>query len=499
MFSFWHRNILGQYDPQEKWVGFDFRNLFLDRVGAELTYFHEMTHSVLSRSTDFGQATQMIYQLLPYMKHLSIKDREDIKNALMNSQMLVQEGMASLMEILRLRMLKNKQFALDWAKENLPEDYYNRFIRLVFVLDLSNSYKDYFTQKIPHLALHTAIRKKIVEQNLLSNSRKFVNYLETDANNPDIRFQKMIDVIRYKKYLVTKTPSEICNNTGIVLHPDVSKQDVADFQNYVYSLTDIKRKNFVADDIKDAKDVNVLTDANDQIIIGNMNLNLAKDAIVFFDAEQFLPHKNEISAVMVNLLGDELDYKEYMEMLTGRKFEAALVAFSKNGAKYIIGADIVTISSWVKSQFSEATLLVKWGLYVPGRTELSYFGGSRNPDVVVYNTIHDLEEKFEKWFKVGNKAEYLYVGASQDHPFQILILKDNLGVLHLVNVFGNVMIDNFFQKYKNNLARGNPISFLSTTKHYNNIMSIWMGLPWEIDWYKTMTDQKEFHLRGEND
>lgn len=218
MYSFWHRNILGKYNPQDRWIGLDFRSLFLNPVAAKLTHIHELVHSVLFRSTDFGQATQAIYQFLPLMKHLSRQERKEVITVLRNSQIFLQEGAATLMEILILRKDKGKQFALNWAKGHLNREYYQKFSELSFVLDLSKRYRENFTKKIPHLALHTAIRKNIVKKDLFSNIGKFTTYLAGEDNNPDIRFKKMVDVIKYKTYLVTKKPAEICRETGIKLH-----------------------------------------------------------------------------------------------------------------------------------------------------------------------------------------------------------------------------------------------------------------------------------------
>ena len=50
---------------------------------------------------------------------------------------------------------------------------------------MGKRYKEYFTAKIPHLALQTAIRKNVVEKDLLSDPNKLINFLIEDENNPD--------------------------------------------------------------------------------------------------------------------------------------------------------------------------------------------------------------------------------------------------------------------------------------------------------------------------
>ena len=109
-----------------------------------------------------------------------------------------------------------------------------------------------------------------------------------------------------------------------------------------------------------------------------------------------------------------------------------------------------------------------------------------------------MENNFDDWFKKGNKAEYLHMGASEGHPFQILLIKDGGGVLHLVNSFKGPLYE-FLQEHKKNLIKGNTERFLKNTRHYNNVLAVWMDMPWEVDWYKSMLDGKEVHYRKSPD
>lgn len=54
MYNFWHNIVLGHYSTEDRWVGLDYKSLFLDPVLANLTYIHEITHGVLSRT--FGRS-----------------------------------------------------------------------------------------------------------------------------------------------------------------------------------------------------------------------------------------------------------------------------------------------------------------------------------------------------------------------------------------------------------------------------------------------------------
>lgn len=493
MSSYWHNTILGKYSPEDRWVGLDFRNLFLDPLATKLTHIHELTHSVLSRSTGFGQATEVIYQLLPKMKHLKSEDKDLIRLSLRSAQIFTQEGSACLMELLRLKSEIGRLAALDWAKQHFTTDYYEIVENFFFVLELGQRYRDCFTMQIPHSAMHTGIRRAIVQQDLLSSAEKFVNYLQDENNNPDARIQKMINVIRYQTYIPTRSPQEICSLTGITYFSDVTKQDAADFLNYIHNLAGNKI-NIIADQIRDSKDIDVLSEANGQIIIGNMNLNLQDNATVLWKIEDLLHFKDVIEVVMVNRMGDDLEYKDFIEQLIGKKLEVGLVAFLKTGEKYMFGSDMPTISKLLINEFSNCTLIVKWGLYKPGEKELLYFTNSRKPDVVIYNTAKDLDNNFNNWLNNDNQFEYLFLKASEDHPFQIILIKDSNNVLHFLNTF-NRPANDFLKKYTKNLVKAKAESFLNDAKHYNNTLSVWGGMPFEVDWYKSMLDGKNVHFR----
>lgn len=493
MSSYWHSTILGKYSPEDRWMGLDFRNLFLDPLATKLTHIHELTHSVLSRTTDFGQATEIIYQLLPKMKHLKSKDKDLIRSSLRNAQIVTQEGSACLMELLRLKSEIGKREAFKWAEEHFTPAYYQYVGKFFFVLELGQYYRDSFTMHIPHIAMHTGIRNAIVKEDLLSDPKKFATFLQDNNNNPDVRLQKMIDVIKYRTYIPTKSSEEICHLTGISYTSDVTKQDAANFLNYVHNLTGNSLR-ITAEQIRDSKDIDAVSEANEQIIIANMNLNLQDNATALWKIEDLLHYKDAIEVVLVNRMSDDLEHKELIEQLIGKKIEAGLVAFLKSGEKFIFGSDIATISLLIANEFSNTTLLVKWGLYKPNEKELLYFPNSRKPQVVIYNTTINLDENFEEWFSNGNKAEYIFLGVSENHPFQIIIIKDNNGVLHLVNTF-NRPANDFLAKHAKSLIKVRPENFLNETRHHNNALAVWGGMPFEVDWYKSMLDGENIHLR----
>jgi hypothetical protein len=480
MFTSWHSITLGAYNPEDRWVGLDYPSLFFDALKTELTLIHEMTHYVLCKDTDFGQAVEAIYELTPHLNHFDKSEKDRLKVALRDAQIFVQEGTASLMEMLRLKRLKDKPFARNWARENMRQDYYERFEKLSFVFDMSNRYRDFFTKKVPNIALHTGIRRAIVEQDLLSDSNKLLAYLSEANNNPDRRFLKLIETLVYKPFLVTKTTKEICKETGVVLVDDVSKEDVACFLTYLLRFTDKPRK-VKADEIKDARDSKETMEMSfEDMFVANLNLNLASNGIFLWSLEDLLHYEDVVEAVLVNRLGDDLEWRDELELMTGRKFDAGVIAFSKNGEKFLIGLAFDEVVGLLNGGFSDKSVFVKWGLCVPGEKEIVYFSGSGMPNVVIYNSIKHLVDNFQGYFKKGKKAEYMYLSV-ENHPFHSLVLQDSSGVLHWLNAYGNKHVDIFLTENKPFLTKGR-VDMLSDPKHFNATFSVWMGFPWGIDW-----------------
>jgi len=167
---------LGRYSSEDEWVGLDYKKLFLDPSLARITYIHEVCHSLLGKTTEFGQATTTLFQTLPKIRIFSKKeDREKIEKELMESQLFVQEGSATLMQTLSHAREIGKTAAMRWAENHLPNDYYNRLDILAFVFDIGSRYRNLFTKKIPHLSMHTSIRRNLLHP--ISINRKLPFFL----------------------------------------------------------------------------------------------------------------------------------------------------------------------------------------------------------------------------------------------------------------------------------------------------------------------------------
>ena len=489
MYSVWHNSILGAYDLEGRWIGLDYTNLLKDNLTVQLTIFHEQTHYFLCRDTDFGQAVESIYQFMPFFKHITKEEKEEIKKALSRNQKLVQEGTASLMEFLHLKRVKNKKAALEWAKKSMPDEYFQRLEKLMFVADLSSRYGDFFTMKIPFTSLHLDLRKKIVALDLLSKPSDFIEFLEETNNNPDKRFEALIEVIRYKDYLVTKPENIICEASKIEFYPNNTKEEVAKFLTYLSSLTENPRK-FEPTEVKDPRTAGeTLLMSFDDMVIANMNVNLGGSDLLN-TMEDLLHYEKEIKAIMVVTFDIEDDWNKGLSSITGRKHEVGLTALLETGERLGIGMTFRQASELTKNQFADKTLMVKWGLYKPGLTSLIYFPNSRIPDVVIYNSFIQINKNFEEYFASRKTASFIRIGY-KNHPFQMLVIKDENGVLHIVNTFGDRGVSKFTQDHRDLLKNEDPKFFLSKNDAFNHTMSFWNGLPWGVDWYRLFIEDLE--------
>lgn len=489
MLSYWHSTILGQFDPQGLTGGLDYSRLFLSPVHAEATWAHETAHGVLCTTTEFGQATTTIYRALPKLNSLNSEEKKVIKLAFRENQLFLQEGSATLLQVLYLAGKVGKKQAIAWAKDNLPLDYLARFEELLFVFNMGQKYRELFTSKIAHLALHTGIRKKITDLDLLNKPQDFIAFLNDPENIPDVRFKMMVELIRKKPYLVLKPPEEIVALAGITSFPDPSKQDVADFMNYVGASVG-EEINIKAEDIGSVKQgQEALLDVSEKIIVGNMNFQGLSSEFLW-DMNDFLHYADKMEAIIVSEFSFDLEEGPLAEKITGRKHEVGILGFIQGGYRYSIGMDRATAKELLLNQLKEKTLIVKWGLYEPGSKHIVRIPGTPPPTVVIYNSVNDLDLRMENWLP-SHKGSYIHIGISEDHFFQTFIMKDEDGILHLVNSKGNKAISDFIAKYRSSLSSSQPQDLISNPKDYNNTVSVWMGLSWDIDWFNTMVRQKE--------
>ncbi len=498
--SNWFHAAKGRYFIKDKWIGLDYSKLFLDPIDAEITLYHETSHSIMAVETDFGQATQVIYKLQDALNHLDAPTKELLCQTLYLAQDFVQEGLATFMQIAHLGNLTNKDRALKWAKENLPDEYQEKLEKLKFGLDLSARYRDFFTGKISWLVMEAGFRKNASKLKLLSDVDTLKKYLEDPEVNPNKRLEKVIETLKYKGWLVTKPMPEIAEACGIQYFDPATRQEVADYLTYVASLT-ANPHTFTESDITEtpASD-EILRQAQSTIVVGNMNFNFEESAEALFNLDDFLHYADQMELLFIALDDEPQDklYKQYIRSQTGHDPEISLGGFLKSGEKYITATSKQKTGELLNKELKTPTLLVKWGGFSLETNSFAWSSTTRVPDLIVYNTVADLEKTLSVYLDKypKEKFEYLHLGASENHPLQTLFIKiDGKSSIHVANAFGNRSIAGFIQKYKDKSGKITDDELKVYKIHINNLMACWMGMKWEIDWVETMLDGNILHYR----
>lgn len=495
----WFDTNLGNYDLAERWIGLDYKELFLDPILADITFAHEASHAVMAMQSDFGQATNVIFKLRDNFTKLKQEEVDSIlKPLFLHSQDKVQEGFATFMEISTLRQLTSKQHAITWAHQNLPPPYKQYLAPLLFGFELSKRYRGFFTAKVSWLAMETGIRKALVEQNLLENTSKLADYLAKEDNNPNARLLKICETLRIKPWLVTKDNPTIARECGIKFHEPATKEEVAKFLNYTTSFTD-KPQHFSAQQIGDTpQGADAFIQVSKNMIVANLNLRLAETSEVFFNLDEFLKLTDGIEIIFVNPHDKDWEFRDLLKLISGQEPEVAIGGFTKEDRKFLTIASGGKAAEIINGKLKEATLFVKWEGYDLTKDQLIWSDIVRRPDLVVYNTIQQLQERMKQAIEASSdiKFRHLHLGASEGHPFESLLVKiGDLHPLHTVNCFGNKGILETIELMRSKTTVITPEELKNDKNHINNLMSLWMGMPWNVDWVETMISGKEIVYR----
>lgn len=496
----WFHAIKGRYHIADKWIGINYS--ILDPLVANMTWVHEMSHSLIALQSDFGQATNVIAKVLQdyELDHLSDEEKGKIGKLIHDSQEFVQEGFATFMQLCWLRRQVGKAATLSWANENLPPKYLERFEKLAFAFEMSERYREYFTQKIPHLVMETAIRRYGQQLKILSSPELLEDYLSNPDNNPDKRLEKIIHVLQNKSWLVTKSLPEIAEAAGITYHDLTTKKEAANYLTYVLSLTD-RPKVIQPEQIGDIPEgLDGYRLAGQNIIIGNMNVSFTEKSEVIYNYDDFFFYTNVIEAVFISLHGDGLEYREVVKLVTGQEPEVSFGAFTfrSTGEKYLTITSKEHAAEILNNQFKDKTVIVKWGGYDVSKNQFIWSEVARPPDIVLYNNARQLTETL-KAFKGKDpevKLKRLHVAVAENHPVQTLLLKvEGQQPIHAVNTFGNRDISEILKEITDCSELMTNEELRADKKHLNNLLAF-LDFPWEVDWIETILNgNKNLYLR----
>ncbi len=494
--SSWFHTVKGQYHITDKFIGLDFARLFLHPEEAQGTFIHEITHGIIAEF-DFGQATQNFLWLQNSFAHLSESEQAEMAEMLVMAQNFVQEGFATLMQVQRLGSLMGKKAAREWAEKNLPPDYLSRLHEFDFLLGVSQKQKDFFTSKASEIAMQTGIRKNAPTQGVFRNPAALKDYLKGD-NNPDFRLRKMIEILKYKPYLVTRPQQEIAEACGITFYPYATKQECADFLNYVLDLSG-KPERATAAMVGDTPlGVDLVLKVADKTVVSNINLNLAETAELILNTADLLHYADVLEAIILIDNNASEENKDFFRRIIKDEPEINVIGFRQTGEKYTSMLSKAKAVEIFNNHISKPTLLVKEGYYNPSTKNMDLASGLRTADVVIFNNADNLRYSIAALVKQNKdlKLKYLHAGTTENHPFQMLIVKvDGQSPIFVASAFGNKKISDFIQELKDNLTIMSAEEIRENKRHLNNFMSTWLGVPWQADWIETMLDGQQFHFR----
>ncbi|QQG43590.1 MAG: hypothetical protein HYW45_01055 [Candidatus Daviesbacteria bacterium] len=488
--SSWYHTVSGRYNISGQWIGLDYSQLLGDPKIADSVVAHEMAHTAMAKETDYGQVTQNVLYLLENFNHLDEDQKAKLGSLLLDAQDFVQEGLATLFQVAHLSNLTNKRYALDWAKKNLPDKYQEKLNKLKFVIDFSKGYRDFFTGKISFLALETGIRNDIPNLNLISDPSKIESYLMNEDKNPNKRLEKLIEVIRYKNWLVTKSFKEIADACGITYFEPTTKENAAKYLTYLTGFTD-NPKTFTPNDIDDtAKEAQTFIEAGRNMIVANMNINFAGNSEALFNLEDFLHYADKMEIVFVNP-NDETKHREFIKSISGYEPEVNIAGVYRTGEKYLTSTSNDKAAEILNNELKNVTMMVKWGGYDILRNNLIWSEEVRPPDLVVYNTAEQMLTTIQNLIKNQHeiKFSHLHMGTMEDHLMQSLIVMiEGRPSIHAVNTWGNRGILSVVDEIKKRSRIITNKELKAIKKHLNNLFSFWMGMHWDVDWVETMLD-----------
>jgi hypothetical protein len=495
---YWNEIKLGQYNIEERWIGLDYKELFLDPILADITLTHEASHYFTAIQTDFGQATNIIFRLKDALTKISKSQVSYLLWLLFKAQENVQEGFATFREVSRLRNLTTNEYALNYANNSLPEKYKQYLSPLNFAFDFSDEDRNAFLSKVNWLAMETGIRKALKEENLLTDLIKFENYLVDSNNNPNARLLRLCNTLKNNPSLLRNDNRTIALASNIIYFEPAIKEEVASFLNYVTSFTN-NPQNFSAENIGDPLlSEDVLKRMSENMIIANLNLKFAEKSTVFFNIDEFLTNVNDIEVIFLTIHDKSWEYTDLVEYMENEKPEISIAAFNKNGESFLTITSKNRAEKILNVELRDVTILVKWGGFDPIKNKFTWSKKARIPELVIYNTIRNFQERINQILKVkpNSTFSHMHLAANENHPFNTLFLKVNNSLpLHVVNCYGNKEIIETLKLLDNHTRVITNEEMIQNKKHLNNLFSIWMNMPWDINWVETIIDGKTIKYR----
>lgn len=488
----WYHSVGGTYHIEDQWLGVDFARLFLeDRNISDSVFIHEYVHSILAHS-DYSQGTRNIFQLAKHFDKLNDADVDKIKSLLYKNQWFCQEGYASYMQTRFLMLKIGKEPALDWAKKTFHPDYVAALEEFEFVFDIPKKKQNLFQQKIANIALETNLREAVVKNDLLTSVDNLESYLNDEDNNPDIRMRKLIAAVHDDVDIVELELEDLTSKASVKFFPVSEKSVLADFLSYVSRQTATPHE-FSESDIGDAPaDEDKIHSALDNMLVTNLNLNLAETAEFLFDINDLVHYADVLDILFLNLQDGELPYKEVFDILSGgRKPEISIIGVTKTGEKYLTLCSLEEAKSLLQNELSHVTSVVKWGGYNLEENCYVWSEPDLSPKIVLYNRPNDMVVNAKKYAESKNgKMSKLHIQAAEDSAIQMLLLKEmDTGVLHISMNYGDSRIVKALESMGETVESMDIENIREDASDINSLLYM-LNLSREVNWVLTMIEDE---------
>lgn len=501
MTDYWanYETVGGKFDPKHRSLVLDYGS-HVDSDAAYAVFAHEMMHAQLCTRTEYGQATELILNTLPERKDLTETEKKEIESILVKSQIEVQESLAILFQCVVMMRRIGRVATIKWARDRYSGDYLSRFNRIEFLLSMSEGYRNEFINKAQVLSMETSFRKDAKPLDLLKKPSDLANYLNIPNNNPNERFLKLLETVRHKNWLPTKSYPEVARLIGITHNGPSTKEAVADCVNYCFALIG-KQPIITASDVQEIPNSRELIDQmQDDMVIANLNLNLADDGDWMWKPQDFLDYTDHLEVIMpLPHFFDPPDVP-FLKSQSGQEPETGLMGLNTDKKKYLTTCTLEFARDAINNQFSGATYAVKSDAYLSEKYQMLWEGKYRKPDLVIYARPSELHAMIERELATGKKFKVLMRGArfTENSPYHTLMLQiDGKGPIHWLNSFGDKGIQPTLDLIRSNSLTMSVTDMRERKKHINNALAFWNNLMWEVDWVESMNDKTRLFFRDE--
>lgn len=469
-------SIRGIYHPQTDMIVIDTAShLFGNPVPV---MFHEQTHYYLSNYTNFGAVYSLLSKALadPQKAGVANPPLEPIIKSLHEKNYLPQEGIAHLIQYLRLR--DESGITIKDFEAPLPNKPKIAFNYLHFATKVNKELADIITGKISSLSMNTGLHQAVLASDIL-NSQNLDLYLSESSNNPDARFVKLCSALEKDPSLAERDDQTICATAGIEYFPLITNAEKAALINKINAVVG------VMSNVQES-DINGLKTTEDALLPSYEEMSF-RDANIVARSE----NNHDPDAWVADLTFFRTIFMFDNPETVVHQGLVGYYAFLQNSRTINGRLRIQGIDKFVGNPLM--TKVVDTSTYDYERISVKETRLFTRPNIIWYKSFTDFKVFLEAAEKHSLDLEANYSAFTESHGccFFIFRIKQHQDVLHILasHPFFMARIDsgpykiekiNFFE-----LIKGHEV-------HINNFLHDVIGIPWQFDIVEMAKDAKAF-------